>query len=187
MVYNNIISFPKIETDRLILKRIEFENAKSIFYIFSNEEIMRYYGQFPIKSIEEAENLITMFHENFKNSKGIRWGIFVKEDNSLIGTCGYHNWNTRHSRAEIGYELSTNSWGKGYITEALRAIIQYGYEIMNLNRIEALVYPENKASIKSLLSQGFKKEGVLEEYALFRNVHQHLIMFSLLKKNWIKD
>lgn len=79
-----------------------------------------------------------------------------------------------------------DSWGKGYIKEVLKAIIGYGYEVMNLNRIEAVVYPENKASIKSLINQGFKKEGLLEEYAFFRNVYQDLIMFSLLKKNWVK-
>ncbi len=178
--------FPKLETDRLILKEIIFQDAASIFHIFSNEETMKYYGQFPMKSIEEAENLIKMFDDNFKNDKGIRWGIVLKEENRLIGTCGYHNWNKRHSRAELGYELSIDSWGKGYIKETLRVIIKYAYEVMNLNRIEAVVYPENAASIKSLINQGFKKEGVLEEYAFFRNIYQDLIMFSLLKKDWLK-
>lgn len=186
MIDNNNLNFPEIETDRLILKEIEVKNATSIFNIFSNEEIMKYYGRFPMKSIEEAENLITMFDENFKNNNGIRWGILLKEENKIIGTCGYHNWNKRHSRAEIGYELSMDSWGKGYIKEVLKVIIDYGYEVMNLNRIEAVVYPENKASIKSLINQGFKKEGLLEEYAFFRDVYQDLIMFSLLKKNWVK-
>ena len=177
----------RIETERLILKEIEIENAEAVFDIFSNEEIMRHYGQFPMKSIEEAKNLITMFHDNYKNGKGIRWGIFKKEDLMLIGTCGYHNWNQRHSRAEIGYELSNKAWGKGYMQEALSSVINYGYEIMNLNRIEAVVYPENDPSIKSLLVQGFTREGLLEEYAYFRNVYQDLIMFSLLKKNWRKE
>ena len=186
MIDNNNLNFPEIETDRLILKEIEVENATSILNIFSNEEIMKYYGRFPMKSIKEAENLITTFNENFKNNNGIRWGILLKEENRIIGTCGYHNWNKRHSRAEIGYELSMDLWGKGYIKEVLKAIIDYGYEVMNLNRIEAVVYPENKASIKSLINQGFKKEGLLEEYAFFRDVYQDLIMFSLLKKNWIK-
>jgi ribosomal-protein-alanine N-acetyltransferase len=186
MIGNNNLNFPKIETDRLILKKIEVKDATSILNIFSNEEVMKYYGQFPIKSIEEAKSLITIFDENLKNNKGIRWGILLKEENRIIGTCGYHNWNKKHSRAEIGYELSMDSWGKGYIKEALGAIIGYGYEVMNLNRIEAVVYPENKASIKSLINQGFKKEGVLEEYAFFRNAYQDLIMFSLLKKNWVK-
>ena len=186
MMDKDNLVFPKLETDRLILKEIEVENATSIFNIFSNEEVMKYYGQFPMKSIEEAENLIAMFDENFKNGKGIRWGILLKEESKIIGTCGYHNWNKRHSRAEIGYELSMDAWGKGYITEAVKAIIDYGYEIMYLNRIEAVVYPENKASMRSLINQGFKKEGLLEEYAFFRNVYQDLIMFSLLKKNWLK-
>jgi ribosomal-protein-alanine N-acetyltransferase len=76
-----------------------------------------------------------------------------------------------------------NSWGKGYMKEALKAIIDYGYEVMNLHRIEAVVYPENKTSIKSLINLGFNREGLLQEYAFFRNIYQDLIMFSLLKKS----
>ena len=183
MTDRNDLEFPIIETDRLILKEIEVEDAKSIFHIFSNEDIMKYYGQFPINSVGEAENLIDIFNDNFRSSRGIRWGIFLREENRLIGTCGYHNWNKRHSRAEIGYELSIDAWGNGYIKEALKVIINYGYEFMNLNRIEAVVYPENEASIKSLMNLGFKKEGLLEEYAFFREVYQDLIMFSLPKNN----
>jgi len=186
MIDNNTNAiFPKLETDRLILKEIMLQDSTYIFNIFSSEEIMKYYGRFPIKSIEEAEGLITVFADNFKSGIGIRWGIVLKEENKVIGTCGYHNWNKRHLRAEIGYELSMDSWGQGYMNEALKAIIGYGYEIMNLNRIEAVVYPENKVSINSLLNQGFKKEGLLEEYAFFRNVYQDLMMFSLLRKNWL--
>ena len=181
---NNSLTFPELETERLILKKIQVENAASIFDLFSNEEIMKYYGQFPMKSIEEAEKLITMFDENYINDRGIRWGIFLKEDNRVIGTCGYHNWNKRHSRAEIGYELSMESWGKGFMKEALRQVTEYGFTVMKLNRIEALVYPENEASLKSLINQGFKEEGLLEEYVFFRNIYQDLIMLSLLKKNW---
>ncbi|ABR49494.1 GCN5-related N-acetyltransferase [Alkaliphilus metalliredigens QYMF] len=186
MTDNNNLVFPKLETDRLILKEMLIEDAASIFHIFADEEIMKDYGRFPMKSIEEAESLIAMFDENSKNGKGIRWGILLKEENKIIGTCGYHNWNKRHSRAEIGYELSKDAWRKGYIKEAVKAIIDYGYEIMDLNRIEAVVYPENEASIRSLINHGFMKEGLLEEYAFFRNVYQDLIMFSLLKKNWLK-
>jgi ribosomal-protein-alanine N-acetyltransferase len=91
--HNNILNFPIIETERLILKEIEVENNKSVFNIFSNEEVMKYYGQFPMKSIEEADNLIKVFNENFQNGKGIRWGILLKEESRIIGTCGYHNWN----------------------------------------------------------------------------------------------
>lgn len=100
-----------------------------------------------------------------------------------MGTCGYHNWNRKHAKAEIGYELSIQSWGKGLMSEALKEMIAYGFESMNLNRIEAVVYPENGASIRTLEKQGFKKEGLLEEYAFFRDVYQDLLMFSLLKKN----
>lgn len=183
---SNNSAFPRLETDRLNLREMILSDAPSIFKIFSNEDIMRYYGRFPMESVEESESLITMFNDNFISDRGIRWGIVLKEENKFIGTCGYHNWNKRHSRAELGYELSMDVWGKGYMQEALKVIIDYGYGVMNLNRIEAVVYPENKVSIKSLINQGFKEEGLLEEYAFFRSVYQDLIMLSLLKKDWVK-
>lgn len=181
--YNEAKLFPVLETERLILKEIRVQDAAAIFQIFSSEEMMRYYGQFPMESIEETNHLITKFNENFISDKGIRWAITLKEENRFMGTCGYHNWNRKHARAEIGYELSMESWGKGLMSEALKEMIAYGFESMNLNRIEALVYPENGASIRSLEKQGFKKEGLLEGYAFYRDVYQDLLMFSLLKKN----
>lgn len=186
MTVDKRIIFPDFETGRLILRELNSQDASAIFDIFSNEEIMKHYGQFPMKSIEEAEKLITLFDENLKNDKGIRWGILLKAENRIIGICGYHNWNKRHLRAEIGYELSVDSWGKGYIKEALARIISYGYEVMNLNRIEGMVYPENIASAKSLTSLGFCQEGLLKEHSFFRNVFQDLVLFSLLKSNWIE-
>ncbi|OAB43769.1 GNAT family N-acetyltransferase [Paenibacillus glacialis] len=174
--------FPRLETDRLILKEIEIQDASSIFRIFSNEEVMKYYGRFPMESIEEANQLIAIFNESYISDKGIRWAIILKEENRFIGTCGYHNWNRRHSRAELGYELSMEAWGKGLMNEALTEMITFGFGSMGLNRIEAVVYPENKASIGSLEKQGFKKEGLLEGYAFFRNTYQDLLMYALLKK-----
>lgn len=175
--------FPVLETERLLLREIQIRDAASIYQIFSNEEMMKYYGQFSMETIEEASLLIAKFNENFISDKGIRWAIILKKENLFMGTCGYHNWNRKHARAEIGYELSMESWGKGLMSEALKEMIAFGFQSMNLNRIEAVVYPENGASIRTLEKQGFKKEGVLEEYAFYRDVYQDLWMLSLLKKH----
>jgi len=179
--------FPILETERLILREITSEDAHSIFNVFSNDKIMELYGQFPFTKVEEANKLINIFQDNFNSGKGIRWGILLKKNNRFIGTVGFHNWNERHHRAEIGYELDIGAWGKGYMHEALEAIIGFGFVSMGLNRIEAVVYPKNDASISLLLKHNFKKEGLLEEYTFYRDKFQDLYMFSLLKKNWLRS
>jgi len=127
--------------------------------------------------------MITNFTNVFVEGKSIRWAIELKKDNKLIGTCGFHNWNKRHLRAEIGYELNDNYWKIGYVFEAISEIISFGFSKLELNRIEALVYPENINSHSSLAKLGFSREGLLKEYCIFRDKKQDLIMYSMILNN----
>jgi len=172
--------FPVLETERLILREIGTNDNEALFDIFSSETIMKYYGMFPYEEMSQAEQLISNFAKAFDEEKSIRWGIELKGENILVGTCGFHNWNKKHQRAELGYELHDNHWKKGYVSEAISEVIKYGFHNLELNRIEALVYPDNIASHNSLEKLGFDKEGLLKEYCIFRNIKQDLIMYSLI-------
>lgn len=136
-----------------------------------------------MKNLSEAEDLILKFHKAFSEQKSIRWGIELREINRIIGTCGFHCWNKNHFRAEVGYELGEAFWNKGYATEAISSILIYGFEFMDLKRIEAIVYPENNPSEKLLLNLGFEHEGLLKKYANFRDRQQDLNIFAILKSN----
>jgi len=181
MESNELIRFPILETERLRLRQLGPDDASSLFRIFSSEELTRYYGRFPLAELAEAEEMIERFRLLFEEKRGIRWGIEHKENAQLIGTAGFHAWAIAHNRAEIGYELDAEYQGKGYAHEALAAAIAYAFQDMGLNRIGALVYPENKASEKLLLRLGFQLEGLMKQYALFRNEYTDLNMFALLK------
>ncbi len=174
--------FPIIETERLILRKLETTDINDLFEILSSERVTKYYGKYPMKNLSEAEDLILKFHKAFSEQKSIRWGIELKEINRIIGTCGFHCWNKNHFRAEVGYELGEVFWNKGYATEAISDILKYGFELMNLKRIEAIVYPENKPSEKLLLNLGFEHEGLLKKYANFRDKQQDLNIFALFEK-----
>jgi ribosomal-protein-alanine N-acetyltransferase len=178
---NMVSEFPEIETERLKLRLITKNDTENIFSILLSEKVTKYYGMYPMKDVSEAESLIEKFEKSFETSVAIRWGIELKECNKIIGTCGYHNYNKRHFRAEIGYELNSEFWGKGYAKEAVLAIINYGFNEMNLKRIEAVVYPENISSENMLKNMNFLYEGLLRKYAYFRDKHQDLNMFSLIK------
>lgn len=174
--------FPIIETERLILRKLETTDINDLFEILSSERVTKYYGKYPMKNLSEAEDLILKFHKAFYEQKSIRWGIELKETNRVIGTCGFHCWNKNHFRAEVGYELGEAFWNKGYATEAISSILIYGFELMNLKRIEAIVYPENRPSEKLLLNLGFEHEGLLKKYANFRDKQQDLNIFAIFEK-----
>lgn len=173
--------FPKLETSRLILREIGNEDIKSIFSIFSNSGVTRFYGMEPMENVNQAKQLITNFTKSYQKNQGIRWGIVKKEDNELLGTIGFNNWVPKNKRAEIGYDLHPSNWRKGYATEAIQCVMSYGFSEMDLNRIGAIVYLENKASSQLLKSIGFAAEGILKDYMLQDGHFYDVTMFSLLK------
>ncbi len=178
--------FSQIETERLLLRELRAEDSEEIYKIFSDEDVMQYYSFEPIKEKEIAEKIINSMIKSFEEKKAIRWAITIKGEDTVIGTCGYHNLQPRHFRSEIGYELSKEYWRKGIMKEALDAIINFGYDEMDLERIEALCEPENEASIGVLKKIGFSEEGVLRKYAFCKNQFQDLKMLSLLKEEFKK-
>lgn len=181
---NTLKSFPELQTSRLRLRALSKADAVALFEIFSSEHVMKYYGMFPISDMQRSLDMIASFQKGFEEERVIRWGIEEKQSGKLVGTCGYHCWNRKHARAEIGFELSKAYWQKGYMREAASRIAQYGFEEMDLNRIEGIVYPQNEASQKILKSLGFAEEGLLREYMCFRGQMTDLLMFSLLKREF---
>ena len=112
--------------------------------------------------------------------------MILKDEDVVIGWCGYHTWYTNHNRAELGYVMNDELYkGKGYMKEALRPIIQYGFGKMNLNRIEAYIAEDNIPSYKLLAANGFVKEGLLREHYFTKGRHEDSILYALLKKNLI--
>ncbi|MPN03269.1 IS1595 family transposase ISSpgl1 [bioreactor metagenome] len=179
--------FPQFETERLILKEVSLKSSVDMFEIFSDEETLKYYDVEPVTEVEEVKGLIEVLQNRFKNKKGIRWGLYLKDSGKLIGTCGYHDVNREALRGEIGYELSREFWGNGYMKEALEAILNYGFNNMGLNRIQALAEPENEKSIGILKRVGFKEEGILRDYEYYRGGFKNCTMLSILKREYEKD
>lgn len=156
--------FPTLETKRLVLREITEADASGIFACFSNDEVTKFYGQETLVDEEQARGFINFFSKNYHEKRGIRWGIEIKSTKEFIGTIGFNALLLKHKRAEIGYELHPNYWRKGYASEAIGKVISYGFDVLGLTRIGAVVFIENVASNELLLSLGFEKEGVLKKY-----------------------
>lgn len=118
----------------------------------------------PCKDLSEAEEIIRFHLED----SGCRWGLFDKRSGELVGTSGYHCWVTEpERRAEIGFDLSKAYWGFGYMTEALKPVLAYGFGPMNLERIEATVEPGNARSRRLLEKLGFQAGEELVEGLIY--------------------
>lgn len=178
------MKFPELEPDKLILRETTLSDAEAIFQIFSDNDVTQYHNLDTTTDINQVTFLIQQREERFRNKQGIRWGIARKEDNIIIGSCGF-SYGTSFN-AEIGYELAKSNWRKGYMTEALKAIIMFGFEKLEFNRIQALVMLENQASIKLLEKLKFTQEGVLRDYGYWKEQYHDLKMFSILKREFIK-
>jgi ribosomal-protein-alanine N-acetyltransferase len=179
------LTFPSLETERLVLRELRPKDAGSLFVILGDEEVTQFYDDEVWRDITQATEQIEAWTAGFRAKRCIRWGIAPRKSGQIVGTCGYYGFHRWHRRAGIGYELARSFWKQGIMTEALGRIIQFGFEKIGLNRIEAVVMPDNEGSIKLLAGLGFQSEGVLREYENWGDKGcLDLAMFSLLRREY---
>lgn len=175
---------PTISANRVSLRHITERDIDSLYTIFSDPEVMRYWSSPPLKDIEAARQLLADIDDKFQRRLYFQWGITRQTDDILIGTSTLFHIESNNYRAEIGYALGREHWGKGYIQEALNALLRYAFSELNLDRIEADVDPRNAASIRTLERLGFQKEGYLRERWKVDGEVQDALFYGLLKREW---
>ena len=175
---------PTVTADRVSLRPITERDLASLFDIFSNPEVMRYWSSPPLKDLEEARELLGDIHDKFQRRLYFQWGIARRIDDTLIGTSTLFHVEANNHRAEIGYALGRAHWGKGYMQEALTALLGYAFGELKLERIEADVDPRNEASIRTLERLGFIKEGYLRERWKVNGEVQDALFYGLLRREW---
>ncbi|MDP3150003.1 MAG: GNAT family N-acetyltransferase [Ignavibacteria bacterium] len=179
---NVFTAFPELESERILFRKILLSDAEAIYFIRSNDEVMKFMDTNKMESINDAEKMIRSAEESFNNETGLNWGIVEKRTNSFIGYFGFWRILYEHCRAEIGYALNPQYWGKGYMNETLETMMKFGLKSMRLHSVEANVNPGNDKSIKLLERAGFKREAYFRENFLFNNTFYDSIIYSLLEK-----
>jgi len=175
----------ELTTHRLILKSVtpaiihEFYNTKT------KDEIMKYFG-----CDEAGYDHMKSMHEKGMETNRLSLFFFLlinKQNNKPIGECGFHTWNKTHNRTELFYLIRKDSdKQKGFMSEALKTVLDFGFNELNLHRIEALVGSSNIPSIKLLIRYGFTKEGTMREDYVINGKNQDSDCYSLLKWEWKK-
>jgi len=180
------VTFPQLETERLLLRRMSVDDVDFYFRQFSDPDIVELTTFDAPKDLEGARDELHEYClDNFVNDTGIRWGITEKGSPDLIGTCGFYKWVKHAKRAEIGYDLVEAYRRQGIMTEALTSMIDFLFGSVQMNRLEALTIPMNEGSNRLLQKLGFKREGVLRENTYFQGKFLDDHLYALLKRDWV--
>jgi ribosomal-protein-alanine N-acetyltransferase len=175
-----------LSTNRLLLKSITPAIINEFFKTKNKEEIMAYFGA------DEAiyEHLKSMVEHGMEAYRVSSFYFLLIDKNSenVLGECGFHTWNKPHRKAELFYSLRhEKDKRKGYMSEAVKAILNYGFIELGLHRVAALTAPSNVASIALLKHYGFVKEGILREDYVVNGINEDSACYSLLKWEWEKQ
>ena len=183
MLQINFQPFPQIPTERLLLREITRADAADLFALRSNKGLMRYIDRPLAQTAQDALNLIEIIITALKNNDGITWGITLKNNPQLIGTIGFWRILKEHHRAEIGYLLSDTFQRQGIMQEAITAVINYGFNVLQLHSIEGNVNPANTASIMLLEKNKFIREAYFRENYYYNGKFIDSLVYSLLTPN----
>ncbi len=175
---------PTLETERLILRKMVLNDAEAVFAYASNSDVSRYTLWETHRSIEDSRAFLEFATQKYENGGEPDWGIVYKGNGCLVGACGLVNWEADHARAEVGFVLSREYWGRGLMSEAVRAMLRFGFERMNLNRIEARCIAENAASARVMEKAGMFYEGTLRQREYIKGAYRDIKLYAILKKGF---
>ncbi len=173
--------FPIIQTERLLLRQIQLEDALEIMKMRQNNRVNQFIARNSMTGLDAAEELVKKTSDGFESKAAIGWAGILRDGSEIIGTCGFNRIDYLNNRAEIGGELSVDYWGKNIAMEAVKAIVSFGFEQMNLHAIEAFVSPSNRGAIYLLESLGFEKEAHFKERIYFNESYSDMAVYTLFK------
>ena len=174
-----------LDTPRLHLRPLVAADAEALLRMHADPQVMRYWSTPPWAGIEPAQAMIDTDREALPAGRHLRLALTLRGgDDSLVGTGSLFSFHETSRRAEIGYVLAREVWGRGLMHEALSALVAFAFQTLNLNRLEADIDPRNNASAKSLARLGFVQEGFLRERWIVGDEVSDTALFGLLRSEW---
>lgn len=174
-----------LSTSRMLLKSITPAIINELFKNKNKVEIMTYFGA-DETIYEHLKSMVEQGMEAYRVSS-FYFLLIDKHSENVLGECGFHTWNMTHRRAELFYSLRNETdKRKGLMSEAVKAVLNYGFTQLGLHRVAALTAPSNQASIALLKHFGFVKEGTLREDYVVNGINEDSVCYSLLKWEWEK-
>lgn len=180
MLRINLDPFPILTTERLVLRQVNAGDAEEVYFLRSDDQMLKYVGRPKAKSVQEAIEWIEMVNNAIKNNESVTWAITLKNSPTLIGNIGFWKIEKEHYRTQVGYVLHPDHHKKGIMNEALKAILHYGFHTLEFHSIEANIDPANAASKRLLERNGFIREAYYKENYFFEGKFIDSAIYSLL-------
>jgi ribosomal-protein-alanine N-acetyltransferase len=171
--------FPEIDLGEIEMRQIVPEDIEHFYAYITNDAVKKFLSESDIPtSIENASKELMYWGRLFNIRSSVYWAIGLKSNGRIIGTGGFNYWNKEQKRTEISYDIAHDYWGKGYATAAVKAMVDFAFSKMKINRIQATVAIHNIASIKVLEKSGFKKEGLMSNYGVLEGESKDFYMYG---------
>lgn len=174
-----------LETERLLLKKISAENVEDMYEYSKDADVTRYLTWSPHSSVKETERYVKLLGKKYEN--GVFWdfALILKENNRMIGTCGYTSADDKSNSVEIGYVLAQDMWGMGLATEAAKCVAKYAVEQFGAEKITAKMMDGNQRSMKVMKKLGMKLEGTFSNAMLIKGEYKTIHVFYVNSENLV--
>ena len=157
-------NFPRIQTSQLTLREPRLTDAADVL-VFRGDPVVQRFDDPVIHTEQEARQFIEALQAEYNAGIGINWAVTLTRQDIVLGIFSFHHWDRYHRHAEAGYGMARSRWGQGIGSEALRAIIRFGFDQMELHRIYARTIADNHESVRLLERTGFQREGTQREHS----------------------
>jgi ribosomal-protein-alanine N-acetyltransferase len=185
MEYENIAEkYPTLTTERLRLRPLTIQDAADVFEYALDPEITTYTVWYPHETLQDSQIFIQSILNQYKKEEIAAYGIELKKEKKIIGTCGFIDYDENHNKAELAYALSRNYWGRGFATEAAMEFIHYEFETLQLNRIEAGCHASNVQSERVMKRLGMQYERTLRNDMFVKGTYRDTKMYAILRDEY---
>ena len=181
LIHRLFSHIPTLETDRLILRGMRVSDAPDMFEYARRPSVTEYLTWNPHTTIDETREYLTYVGQRYRTGDFYDWAMVDKETGRMIGTCGFTSFNCPADSAEIGYVLNPAYQGRGLATEAVRRVLQFGFEELNLHRIEAHFIQGNDASRRLMERVGMTFEGFARESMKIKGKYRTIGTCAILR------
>ena len=180
-------SLPVLETERLLLRKMQMYDLEDYYAYSSQPEVARYNSWKPPQSLAECRKFFTTrVIERYQRMQLTPWGVIDKATWRLVGLCGFTEWYPVDARAEIAYGISKTYWGRGYIPEAVRMVLAFGFRVLGFEHIQAACVIENVASERVMQKVGMSFDTILHEYSFIKERYEDLKLYSIQRQDYLQ-
>ncbi len=176
---------PDLQTARLRLRPFTDDDADALFALHSNAYVLRYWDGPPWSDRARADQFIKACRLLADEGTGARLAVDQLSDGAFVGWCGLTRWNSVYRSASLGYCTEEAAWGKGFATEAASGLLEWAFDFLPLNRVQAETDTRNAASARVLEKLGFVREGTLREDCVVNGEVSSSWVFGLLRQDWL--